>query len=155
MQGVQLSAIKMISGLVRVLVCGSSWLKLEYGAHHMLLFKRDNTLLGAIARILEFSNTVMLSYLVSYLAFNGIWQHSQWDMIAAVPLLCLAWFKAVWMFFSVGNVALTLAIICCWRIWLALIGLVTTVGPCWSIQLIFTVCYSGVHICGWGLGNNL
>jgi hypothetical protein len=24
-------------------------------------------------------------------------------MIAAVPLLCLAWFKAVWMFFSVGR----------------------------------------------------
>lgn len=38
----------------------------------MLLFKRDNTLLGAIARILEFSNMVILSYLVSYLAFNGI-----------------------------------------------------------------------------------
>lgn len=37
-----------------------------------MLFKRDNNLLGAIARLLELSNAVILSYLVSYLAFNGI-----------------------------------------------------------------------------------
>jgi hypothetical protein len=37
-----------------------------------MLFKRDNNLLGAIARISELSTVVILRYLASYLAFNGI-----------------------------------------------------------------------------------